>query len=303
MIKPPRLKATQDGASVTIQPPSSEAYTRYNLKFLLPFDDNNLQAVGYSATPDATKTGILYGRGNNAKYERSLGLFGSLTNLITNPSIETNTTGYAARGTATLTRSSDFAYDRTYSLKYVYGSGTTGVFFENFSFSPSTTYTFSCRVRRADGGLLDINSFQCWVDYGIASGNADFDEVEHEFNGWYKVRYTFTSAGSITDSEVGFGSVDDTTLYFDGWCLTATAYEPPYFDGASGTGFSWSGTADGSTSSKVAGILFYTTPSFSGTSRSIGFWFSLDCTPFGICPAYCVADDKSRVNHKGNCSC
>lgn len=271
-IKPPRFVATKPTTNYKLTLPSSEALsTRYNLKFLLPFDGST-QAVGYNATPDATTTGILYGRGNTAKFDRSGGLFGSLTNLITNPSFETNTTGWVCPGTASLTRTTSTSYDRSYSATYAYTSGTSGFYFENFTFSPSTTYTFTIRIKKGNGEALTTSSFDCWIDYGISSGNSAFDSVAHEHNGWYKCRKTFTSAGSITDSEIGLGNVDDANLSVDAACLTATAYEVPYFDGASGTGFAWSGGADSSTSTKAAAILFYTTPTFSGTARSIGFW-------------------------------
>jgi hypothetical protein len=275
-IKPPRFVVSKPSTNYKITLPAGEALsTRYNLKFLLPFDGST-RAVGYNATPDATTTGILYGRGDNAKFDRSGGLFGSLTNLITNPSFETNTTGWVCPGTASLTRTTTTSFDRSYSAAYAYTSGTSGFYFENFSFSPSTTYTYTIRIKKGNGEALTTSSFDCWIDYGIASGNSAFDSVTHEYNGWHKCRKTFTSAGSITDSEIGLGNVDDSSLYVDAATLTATAYEVPYFDGASGTGFAWSGGADSSTSTKADAILFYTTPTYTGSSRSIGFWLKAE---------------------------
>lgn len=280
-IKPPRLIVTRPGSVYKIAPPSSEALgTRYGLKFLAPFD-GSAQSVGYSPTPNAATTGVLYGRGNTAKFDRSGGLFDTLTNLITNPSFETNTTGWVMPGTGSFTRVTTTSFDRTYSTLYSYSSGTTGFYFENFSFSPSTTYTFTIRLKRSDGGSLTTASFQCWIDYGIASGVSNFDTVTHEHDGWYKAKITFTSAGSITDSEIGLGTVSNSSLFVDGAILTATAYEVPYFDGSTGTGFSWSGTTDGSTSVKVTLVLYYTTPSYSGTARSIGFWIRAGQTSAG----------------------
>lgn len=253
----------------------AEYATRRTVVRHIPFRGNTSSFGSLQASPSPPPTGILYGRGGLAKWDRSYWADGALTNLITNPSFETNTTGWVLRGTGSLTRVTTTSFDRSYSMLYAYTSGTTGFYFENFSFSPSTTYTFSIRLKKLDGGLLDLNSFQCWIDYGISSGLSDFDSVVYEGDGWYTATLTFLSAGSITDSEIGVGSVVDSSLRVDGAILTATSYAVPYFDGASGTGFSWSGTADASTSSKVAANLLYSGTGLANASLTIAGWFYL----------------------------
>lgn len=255
--------------------PPAEYATRRTIVRHIPFRGNTASFGSLQASPSPPPTGILYGRGKLAKWDRAYWADGALTNLITNPSFETNTTGWVLRGTGSLTRVTTTSFDRSYSLLYTYTSGTTGFYFENFTFSPSTTYTFSIRLKKPNGGLLDENSFQCWIDYGISSGVSDFDSVVYEGDGWYTARKTFTSAGSITDSEIGVGSVVDASLHADGAILTATSYEVPYFDGASGTGFSWGGTADGSASSKVAANLLYSGTGLANASLTIAGWFWL----------------------------
>lgn len=272
MIEPRQMSIEKEGGIYVFRPGNKDKYgTRYPARFCIPFD-GSIQAVGYNPTPHVSSQAVLYGRGDTAKFDRAGGLFGALTNLIANPSVETNTTGWAALGTASLTRVTDYSFNRTYSLRYLYTSGSTGLRYELAGmFAINTTYTFTGRVKKGNGQALNANSFDCYINYGVG-GTVAFDSVVHEYDGWYKCKKTFTTGPSVTQHQIGFGNVDDADLRFDGWCLTATDYEVPYFDGASGTGFSWVSTADGSQSSKVAVILFYTTPTLSGSARTIGFW-------------------------------
>lgn len=70
------------------------------------------------------------------------------TNLITNPSFETNTTGYTA-GAGTMSRSTEQQYHGTYSLKYVPSAAAFDSLFTTVDLTASTVYAVSCKFRGA----------------------------------------------------------------------------------------------------------------------------------------------------------
>src|SRR5690349_17376892 len=73
------------------------------------------------------------------------------TNLVTNPSIETNTTGYTAVG-GSIARSAAEQYHGAYSLQVTPTSATTdGAYFGTVSLVSGTTYAVSCKVKGRAG--------------------------------------------------------------------------------------------------------------------------------------------------------
>ncbi|MEK7152856.1 MAG: hypothetical protein AAB834_02840, partial [Patescibacteria group bacterium] len=81
----------------------------------------------------------------------------STTNLITNSSIEVNTTGWALKGAAAISQQTTFAYDGNNSLRVVTTAAANDGAKYTFALAASAQYTFSVFVRSsADFATLKI---------------------------------------------------------------------------------------------------------------------------------------------------
>lgn len=80
------------------------------------------------------------------------------TNLITNPSVETNTTGYTAVG-GSIAQSSAEQYHGVYSLAVTPSAGTNsdGVFYGTISLTSGTAYAYSCKFKGVAGRQYTIS--------------------------------------------------------------------------------------------------------------------------------------------------
>lgn len=192
------------------------------------------------------------------------------TNLITNPSIETNTTGYSAYSGTTLTRSSSQAYMGTYSLR-VQGTGASGqgVELAAITVTPNTSYIFSFYVYSASAPAEDYNPSTTRESIipqinlnvsGTTSGQVHIAVRNEWVRCWQEVQ-----AGA-SDTSLTLRILTNTTITAD-WYIDCLMFEQKnitsstsqygwpttYCDGAMGAGHSWSGTAHASTSSRAAG--------------------------------------------------
>lgn len=174
------------------------------------------------------------------------------TNLCTNPSLETNTTGWAS--TNTLARSNVESFFGAYSAKCTYALGD--VDFMTYAIilpTATTTYKINFWVWVAsnwdgDDILIQATSF---VDSSIVVNNqwTSTDGTET----WFHVQATLTVAADVTgDIELitdGLPS-NGRFVYIDAVMIEEVT-ESEYIDGDQ-PGCSWSGTAHGSTSSRSA---------------------------------------------------
>src|SRR3990172_2039500 len=79
------------------------------------------------------------------------------TNLILNPSFETNATGYTAVDGAILTRTTEDQRRGAYSLKVKPGlSSVSGLYYTSSSLTSGNTYAFSLDVNARGGGKNKI---------------------------------------------------------------------------------------------------------------------------------------------------
>jgi hypothetical protein len=247
-----------------------------NDTFAASFLDTTTAAGG--ETP-ATSTGIQY---VDSDFGRGIATDIALTNLIANPSIETNTTGYATDGTVTLSRSSEEASEGTYSLKWVYTSGSANVYYIlSPDFATSTDHYFKVRAKRASGAAISSTHIRPLINWG--SGNTGLLTTATYTplgDGWYEIAVPFTSGATVTISiasltvQAGYTSEN---WYFDCWQVTATDHNPAYFDGSFGTGYAWTGTAHASTSTKVDTDLDYTGVMTTGVSAEGGVTVRFRC--------------------------
>ncbi|NDC22398.1 hypothetical protein EBZ57_03460, partial [bacterium] len=152
-------------------------------------------------------------------------------NLISNPSFEQNTTGWAAKGSANI---STPGRNQTVRTQGLYSLGITqtansgdGASF-NYSFAPSTTYRLSFFVR-TPGTTVSAISFgrtEGGVDTDCSTGN-QMDNVV-----WRRFSCTFTTGASVGSNPAIYIKSTDTTngriIYIDGVMLTTGSTTYPY---------------------------------------------------------------------------
>jgi hypothetical protein len=187
----------------------------------------------------------------------------SRTNLILNPSLETNTTSWSASGgNTTLSRSTSFAKYKTASLKAVVN--TTGVnryadyFNSTMGIIPNQTYTYSCWVYLPLTNSADISlTLQAhpWNSTGFGA-NATFGTQTVVRGTWTRLSGSFslsTAGGGLPLTSVLLRVINFSSweagqeIYIDGALLEETDSLNSYFDGSS-VGANWTGTADASAS-------------------------------------------------------
>jgi len=174
------------------------------------------------------------------------------TNLITNPSIETATTGYTAVG-ATLTRVATQQKRGVYSLSIAPTAGTTDGAYYEVSLTSGTTYTFSIDV-------LGVVSIPYLIRFATTGGTTKASTTFTGTGGWQRLSVTWTADATATfrlyvtkNSHASTG-----TFYADGALCSAVSAETTYFDGDTKGFYSgdyyWTGTPNASTSVRKAYI-------------------------------------------------
>lgn len=173
------------------------------------------------------------------------------TNLCTNPSFETDMTGWVAAGTPApaLATSTDFAYVGTQSLKMT--STGAASFLPDVGFAFPTvvgqTYTFSAYVYVPSGNPR----FYIFL-YG--GGLGGFGTQNTTNDQWERIFVTFTATS--TSHTVGIGqssTVAGQIGYIDAAMVEVAPSAGSYFDGSTTDAnytYTWTGTANGSTSTK-----------------------------------------------------
>jgi len=177
------------------------------------------------------------------------------TNLVTNPSFETNTTGYTAVGGATLTRSATHQRRGAWALRITPVASTeSGTSYGTISVTSGTTYVFSVDVL----GVLGQN-------YHLQLRLLTFDVREQlTFTGtgyWQRLEVSFTATAGedwrlyvVRDS----GETGTDYFYIDGLQFETGDEATTYFDGDSigfvidQKDFGWNGARHGSTSYRTA---------------------------------------------------
>jgi hypothetical protein len=244
--------------------------------FDTPRQGNAVNTNGHKGQVPTITGGV---SGMMGKFSGAVAVGEATTNRILNPSIETNTTGYASDGTVTLSRSSEHALFGQYSLKWVYSSGSANVYYNvSGTLAASTTLTFSVYVRRLDGGVVSGLSMYLDSSYGTLTPT-----ITPVGNGWYRV-YGTRAISALGNHIVGLtGMATNTQWFFDGWQVEARAYTTPYVDGSLGSGYAWTGTAHASTSSRTAAVLAYPiNNTISPVRGSVSMWILMEYYKVGL---------------------
>ncbi len=133
----------------------------------------------------------------------------------------------------------------------------------------TNTHTLSAYVRRIKGGTVNNTIAQLYWQ-GSAQAGTTYTDVG---GGWWRLSYT--AAGTASAQNYGVTLVEDSgTLYIDGIQLEQKSYPTTYADGTLGTGYSWSGTAHESTSTRTAANVQYAggTSNFTTDEGSMSLW-------------------------------
>lgn len=165
------------------------------------------------------------------------------TNLLTNPSAENATTGWAFDSGIIGTRDTTCAFRGIASVKIVKSSGTYVEGGSGIAYVSGTSYTFSIHVRRNDGAPVTIADVTGMTIFGI-SATPTFENCGR---GWYRVKGTVTPNSTSTGS--ARANFANGTYYIDAAQLEALGYATTYVDGDE-DGCVWNGTNHGSTSSR-----------------------------------------------------
>lgn len=189
-----------------------------------------------------------------------------VTNLVPNPSVETDLTGWT-NGGVTLTRDTAWATDGIYSAKatpniagtdtYVaVGGGTGGM---RLGMIAGGTYTLSATARLAAPQTSPTSAARrVAVVHRIGAGaySTMLGTQGPNVAGEHRSAVTVTLPAGTTEAlvrlYVGAGNVADNSVWWDSVTLTEGAAAGTYFDGATtdtvATTYAWTGTAHASTS-------------------------------------------------------
>jgi hypothetical protein len=182
------------------------------------------------------------------------------TNLISNPSFETGTTGWNGPNGATIATSTAQKYVGTQSLLVTYptraGSVGTGAGLNPALALPAaTTYTYSAWVYTPTGSIKPVLSVQAPSFTAVTSAS------QSSFDTWQRLSITFTTTLAQNYSFYVLNSTDVTSgqiFYLDAVLLEQTSLVQPYFDGSStssrNVAYAWTGTANNSTSTETRTI-------------------------------------------------
>lgn len=188
----------------------------------------------------------------------------AITNLVTNPSVETSSTNWAERwygagGAGSLTRTNAAALYGGYGLRKTWTTGGGGQDIGMQYVSPATagkTYAFSAYIRSSV--LTNHRPFVQWRDgTGTQIGaTVNGTEVSIPINTWQRLAMTATAPANTASVVFVWGpypssgspaSVAGQTLDFDGMMITESASAQTYADGTS-LNWVWNSTANNSTS-------------------------------------------------------
>lgn len=191
------------------------------------------------------------------------------TNLILNPNFESNTTSWSAVGTGTINRrdsGTTAPFIGSWSLEIASTSATGGAAHAAITVTELTDYVFSCWVKTASGTanvelFADMSSGDATNYFG---GYSITPSVTTE---WRRVWLGFTTGAGITSvvPTIRSGNASSQTIYVDAVQLEAkpkptdldiSPYPSTYLDGNMGQGYAWTGTANGSTSSRTSGVKY-----------------------------------------------
>lgn len=261
------------------------AFTYESLMNTLTITDGDLQVIGSTAGMGQA-TFQTVASINNPIYSYVNDV--AVTNLITNPSFEVNTTGWTAVAGATITRSTGEKRQGDASLRIQIT--TTANAGGSVDITVGTgAYTISW-WGKSTAASETINI----VYSGVRSGSTSHSVTS---SGWSRsyLNTSTGSAGTVTFRWGTAGSAESKDFYID--CIQAEAVNIAttpscYCDGSMGQGHAWTGTAHASTSTRAAGHHFLGSTT---VSPARGFSVLSDGSLCGGYRSYNVSDSSSLI--------
>lgn len=200
------------------------------------------------------------------------------TNLVTNPSLETNTTNWDGSGTS-FTRITTDSYAGTACIRYTATSagfpyGARIHISNRIPISASTSYTASVYVKDETAGVQFRTRFFWYTAGGSLISTSDGAATSINTTSWTRVFHTSTSPATAAFAAMlvtGVADYNTKSVLMDAALFEQSSSLGDYFSGSTPTTtsggvtktYAWSGTADASTSvetSSVAeflGVQFY----------------------------------------------
>lgn len=188
------------------------------------------------------------------------------TNLMPNPSFETNTTGWIGdTGYATISRSTATAYVGTACLLNTHTAAYGGDVFSGFiPITGSSTYTAQVQVK-AVSATASQQVLIYWYNAGSTYlGDSAGSYATNSTSTWTLLSVTGTAPPSATQCRVVFHSAATNNTYLDAFMLEKSSTVGTYFDGATAASgghiYTWTGTAHGSSSLDTVSNLSFIEP-------------------------------------------
>ena len=142
-------------------------------------------------------------------------------NLITNPSFETNTTGWSAETNATISRNISIFNEGIASLQIVSTAGNAGaVLTSNVTTNASTTYTASAWIKGTAGVIVKINLDEYTSAPTLVGTTTSQIKLD---GGWQQVVVTRTFGATGVRANIEISSTTASTIYVDTASITPTA--------------------------------------------------------------------------------
>lgn len=185
--------------------------------------------------------------------------FTQTTNLITNPSFETNTTGWSGFS-ATLTRVTTEFYSGTASCSVLTtgGGGGQGIWLTSSlsGLTSSTTYTGSVYVKATTGVPLTVTAIT-YTTGGIQV--ATYTSTGTGDGSWQRFSVTAPLGSTETKMQFQITTTSATTFYVDAFQVEQNPSATDYFDGSltdtTTTDYDWTGVANASTSTRKVYVM------------------------------------------------
>jgi hypothetical protein len=236
---------------------------------------------GHLGQAPTTATGGLIGR--PGVFGKAVQVAGATTNLIRNPSAETDIAlwDFVGDGTSpTRERSAAAAWIGSYGLRWVLGSSpNSGAYcYQPTGIAPTqgTTYTGQVRFRALGSAIGKTGQIGIAATGGTQPAQYAwvYPTLTAEWQ-WASVSLTVADAdrtGMFLRVGYSGATVGGAELHIDAAQVENRPYPTPYCDGSLTAGHSWSGTAHASSSSRTVASLSYANPLPTSGSWSLALW-------------------------------
>ena len=196
---------------------------------------------------------------------------GATTNLVVNPSFESNVTdGWTQVGTGgTYSKETETTTFGTKVLKIIAGSTICYVKTAVVALAPGESITISGYVKCSTAAMAGIRLYN-------ETASASLGSAENTLTSdWERLAVTYTNETSASmNVRLELRNLaTDSTLFalYDGVQMEKVNYPTAFCDGSLGTGYAWTGTANNSTSTRVAMAVWTTlTVKTGGTEELAG---------------------------------